>query len=174
MTLGGKEDARRRFLLVPVAAVGLFGQSDARGPGTGAQGGTPVPTRHPVVGAWAFDTNVDDPANAPSYAAFHGDGTYLEAHPTVGVGIGIWQPTGERTADLTIVCRDLEPTAAVAPGTLTIRAAVEVDATGNALVAPYTFEGRAPDGAVLFAAALSATATRIEVVPMAAGTTPTS
>ena len=141
--------------------------------GTVGRGATPAAlAEHPAVGAWVFDTNADDPANAPSYAVFHADGTYLEAHPTVGIGVGAWRATGERTADLTIVFQDLDPGAAVAPGALTIRAAVEVDATGETLIAPYTFEGRGPDGAVLFAAALTATAVRLEVEPMAAAGTP--
>jgi hypothetical protein len=122
---------------------------------------------HPVVGAWVFDTDAADPANALSYAAFHADGTYVEVHPLVGVGVGVWRPTGERTADLTIVFQDIDPTpAGAAPGTLIIRAAAEVNSTGDALIAPFSSEGRAPDGTVLFANTFTATATRLEIEPM--------
>jgi hypothetical protein len=138
------------------------------GPGAIAQEATSADLAgHPVVGAWVFDTDAADPANALSYAAFHADGTYVEVHPLVGVGVGAWRPTGERTADLTIVFQDVDPTpAGVAPGTLIIRVAVEVDPSGDALTAPFTSEGRGPDGTVLFANAFTATATRMEVEPM--------
>jgi hypothetical protein len=133
-----------------------------------AQEGTPSTfPAHPVVGTWVFDTDAADPANVLSYAAFHADGTYGEVHPLVGVGVGAWRPTGARTADLTIVFQDVDPSpAGVAPGTLVIRAAVEVDPTGDALTAPFTSEGWGPDGTVLFTNAFTATATRLVVEPM--------
>jgi hypothetical protein len=160
----------RAAVLAAVAALVLVGGWTVGGPGPGAVAQDAVPADlvgHPVVGAWAWDTDAADPANALSYGAFHADGTYVEVHPLVGVGVGVWRPTGERTADLTIVFQDVDPTpAGVAPGTLVIQAAVEVDPTGGALTAPFNSEGRAPDGTVLFANAFTATATRLEVEPM--------
>ncbi len=156
-----------RFLVssLIVVVVGLIA-----GPrlGTIAQEGTSAAqVGHPVVGAWRFDTNVDDPANPPSYAVFHADGTYMESHPTVGLGIGVWEPTGERTADLTILFADVDPTeAGFMRGTSTIRASVEVDQAGNAITAPYTFQVAGLDGAVLAEGMLTATGTRIDVEPM--------
>ena len=159
----------RRLAVVVLIVVLVGAVAAARGPRLAAQHATPTaPAGHPVVGGWAFDTDAADPSNALSYGAFHADGTYVELHPLVGVGIGVWRATGERTADLTIVFQDVDPTpAGVAPGTLIIRVAVEVDPTGNALTAPFTSEGRAPDGTVLFANAFTATATRMAVEPMA-------
>jgi hypothetical protein len=164
---------RRLPVLLSVVAVVLLGalavgRATFR---TVAQDAAPVD--HPVVGAWVFDTDAADPANAPSYAAFHADGTYVEVHPLVGVGVGVWRATGERTADLTIVFQDVDPSlSGVAPGTLIIRSAVEVDPSGDALTAPFVSEGRAPDGTVLFANAFTATATRMAVEPMAPPATP--
>ncbi len=167
---------RRLAVLAAVVALVLVGVWGAGRPGPGAvaQEATPAdPAGHPVVGTWVFDTDAADPANALSYAAFHADGTYVEVHPLVGVGVGVWRPTGERTADLTIAFQDVDPSpAGVAPGTLIIRSAVEVDPTGDALTAPFTSEGRAPDGTALFANAFTATATRMEVEPMVAAGTP--
>jgi hypothetical protein len=160
---------RHFMILVSILVVILVGPvTPTANLSTIAQEGTPnAMADHPVVGAWRFDTNVDDPANPPSYAIFHADGTYTESHPTVGTGIGVWEPTGERTADLTIVFPDLDPTeAGFTRGELTIHAAVEVDENGNVLTAPYTFEGTDLDGATLFADTLTATATRIEGEPM--------
>jgi hypothetical protein len=114
-----------------------------------------------------------DPANALSYGVVHADGTYIEVHPLVGVGVGVWRATGERTADLTIVFQDVDPSpAGLAAGALTVRVAVAVDATGSAITAPFTTEGRAPDGTVLFANAFTAMATRLAVEPMAPQGTP--
>jgi hypothetical protein len=162
------------FSLVAILVVGLV-VAGGVSPGRAAQQGT---APHPAVGAWVWDTDAADPANAPSYGVFHGDGTYVEAHPLVGVGLGAWRATGERTADLLIVFQDVDITeTGVALGTLTIRAAVEVDATGNAIAAPFTSEGRARNGTLLFQGVLDAVATQIEVEPMtppgtpAAGTT---
>jgi hypothetical protein len=165
---------RATVLAVVAALVFVGGAVGGPGPGTAAQDAVPNGLAgHPVVGAWAWDTDADDPANALSYGAFHADGTYVEVHPLVGVGVGVWRPTGERTADLTIVFQDVDPTpAGFAPGTLIIRVAVEADAAGGTLTAPFTSEGRAPDGTVLFANAFTATATRLEVEPMAPVGTP--
>ena len=165
----------RLGFLVSILVAAIVG-AVAAGPRLGAVGQEATPAGmagHPAVGAWRFDTNADDPANPPSYAIFHADGTYMESHPTVGLGIGAWAPTEQRTADLTIVFADLDPTeTGFARGALTVRAAVEVDQTGNAITAPYTFQGAGLDGAVLFEGALTATGTRIEVEPMAPFGTP--
>lgn len=152
--------------ILPVAVVVAW--ASVGSPGAALEATPPAPVAaHPVVGAWRFDTNADDPGNPPSYAAFHADGAYMESHPGVGVGIGAWQATGPRTADLTIVFADIDPSEdAFARGELTVRAAVEVDPSGDALTAPYAFSGASLDGAVLFDGVLTATATRIDVEPM--------
>ena len=111
---------------------------------------------------------------------FHADGTYLEVDPNIGVGVGVWRATGERSAELTYVFQDIDPEpATTAPGTVTVRQSVEVDAAGDAFTAPLTVEVRIPDGTVVFSAAYTARGTRLHVEPMlplgtpAAGT-PTS
>jgi hypothetical protein len=162
---------RLRFLISLLVSVLIVGAVAGLTAGANlsaiAQEGTlAVLASHPVVGAWRVDTDADDPANQPSYAIFHADGSYLEFHPTVGTGIGVWASTGERTADLTVIFADLDPTE---PGftqaATTIRAAVAVDESGNALTAPYTFHV-GPEGAVVYEGMLTATGTRIEVEPM--------
>jgi hypothetical protein len=160
----------RAVALTAIAALVLAGGWAAVSSDQGAVAQDAVPadlSGHPVVGAWAWDTDADDPANALSYGILHPDGTYIELHPLVGAGVGVWLPSGERTADLTIFFQDIDPTPdGVAPGTLIIRVAIEVSPAGDALTAPFTSEGRAPDGTVLFANAFTATATRLEVEPM--------
>ena len=80
--------------------------------GIGHETTSAAANKHASVGAWRLDTDADDPANPPSFAIFHADGTYVEAHPLVGVGVGAWRATGERIADLTIVFPDVDPNAA--------------------------------------------------------------
>src|SRR5215210_2895965 len=67
------------------------------------QGATPAALiGHPVVGAWTLAFEADNapvnPETNASVAVFHGDGTYIEVHASGRVGIGVWRPTGERTA----------------------------------------------------------------------------
>ncbi len=167
---------RRIAAFVSVAAVVLVGllALGAR-PGAGAQDATPAAAAagHPVVGAWRTANDAPGPGVNTAYGVFHADGTYVEVDLNIGVGVGPWRATGERTAELTYVFQDIDPDpAATAPGTVTVRQAVEVDAAGDAIVGPLTVEVRIPDGTVVFAAAYTAQGTRMEVEPMAAQGTP--
>ena len=141
-------------------------------PSVSAQDATPIASStHPFVGAWIVDTDVTDAANFPALAVATADGTYIESHPDVGVGVGSWETTGERTVSLTIVFR--APSETGTPmGIVTARAALEVVAEGDVWEAPYTFEAVGPDGAVLFAGEGQARATRVGTEPMAGMATP--
>jgi hypothetical protein len=122
---------------------------------------------HPVIGAWWTANDAPGPGVETAYALFHADGTYLEVDPNIGVGIGVWRATDERNAELTYVFQDIDPEpATTAPGTVTVRQSVAVDASGNAFTAPLTVEVRIPDGTVVFSAAYTARGTRLEVEPM--------
>jgi hypothetical protein len=122
---------------------------------------------HPVVGAWWSANDAEGPGVNTAYVVFHGDGTYLEVDPNIGVGVGAWRPTGDRSAELTYVFQDIDPEPnATAPGTVIVRQAVDVDETGNAFVAPLTVEVRLPDGMVVFTAAYTARGERLEIEPM--------
>jgi hypothetical protein len=128
---------------------------------------------HPVVGAWWTANDAEGPGVNTAYAVFHADGTYIEVDPNIGVGLGVWQATGERTAELTYVFQDIDPEpAATAPGTVTVRQAVVVDETGDAFTAPLTVEVRLPDAMVVFSAAYTAQGVRMQVEPMMPPGTP--
>jgi len=133
-----------------------------------AQEATPTTTiDHPVVGAWWTANDAPGPGVETAYAIFHADGTYLEVDPNIGVGVGVWRSTGERSAELTYVFQDIDPEpTTIAPGTVTVRQSVDVDAAGNAFTAPLTVEVRIPDGTVVFSAAYTARGTRLEVEAM--------
>lgn len=116
--------------------------------GASAQDATPGETTgHPIVGAWRWQNNPDDPSTSTSFAVFHGDETYVEFDPAVGVGIGTWRATGERTGDLTIVFQDndLDPNL-LGRGLGTFWMTVEADGTGNAIAATGELEAITPDG----------------------------
>ena len=128
---------RRSWVLVLVVALALL--SPAAGGRGRAQDATPASLAgHPLVGAWILDTDAADPANPPALAAFTADGVYVQADADGSDGYGAWAATGERTADLTIVFHAVDEAGAV--GSTTVRAAVEVEADGQALTATYTLE----------------------------------
>jgi hypothetical protein len=137
-------------------------------PRAAAQNGTPTAAGdHPFVGAWIVDTDTTVDANFPALAVATTDGTYLESHPDVGVGVGSWEPTGEQTVSLTIVFR--APSESGTPvGLVTAHATVAITEEGDVWEAPYRFEAVAPDGSVLFAGEGHSRAVRVGV-ELAAG-----
>ena len=105
---------------------------------------------HPLVGAWQWSNNPNDPDASFTYAIFHDDGTYTEYDPAIGVGIGVWRPTGERSADVTIVFQDIDPDPKVfEPGWASFWIAIDVDDSGNAMTGEGSLEARTPDGKVV-------------------------
>lgn len=58
---------------------------------------------HPVVGLWQWDDAQAAPGTTASNALFNADGTYLEYLAGFGMGIGVWQPTGDDTAVIDVV-----------------------------------------------------------------------
>ena len=123
--------------------------------------------QHPIIGGWRFENVVEaDRGVFVSYALFHADGTYAEVEPDGKVMIGVWQPTGARSADVTFFAQYPG-----APGSDGIvrgegRLAAELDETGNAMAAPFTYEARKLDGTIDFAGQFQANGTRLKVAPM--------
>ena len=141
-----------------------------------AQVATPATrTDHPVVGSWWSANDAPGPGVQTATAIFHADGTYLEVDPNIGVGVGVWQVTGERTADLIAVYQDIDPDPAIAaPGTVTVRKSVEVDEAGNAFTGSLTVEVRIPDGTTVFTASYAGRGTRLDVESTSPLGTPTA
>jgi hypothetical protein len=169
------QSVSRRTAFAGLAAGGLGLALSAHGRGVSAQETTSdTMASHPIVGAWKVD-NPNIPETRASYAVFHADGIYLEVTTIGGTGIGVWHPTGERTADLFAVFQDLDgdPTK-FAPGTVQVWWSLEVDAAGTTFTGPSTVEGRAPDGTVLFTVAGATTGHRLEVEPVPPLGTPTA
>jgi hypothetical protein len=118
---------------------------------------------HPVVGTWEMTTELAG-NTFPFLAIFHADGTYLERYPWGAVFFGVWKPTGERTADGTVVAHEyIDDRLARGEGRFT----VEVDATGNAMDTDGTFVNRfTDDGSIDLAVGGPSPGVRLEVLPV--------
>jgi hypothetical protein len=159
----------RVSLLVTLLAVPAIARGAA--PYAGAQ---EVSTAgHPVVGAWVLDLDLRSTDDPPLYLLFHADGTWILANPYFGDGVGAWRPTGDRTADGTVVFQDLSPDPyQIAPGTLTASMAFEVDETGDTFAARWASEGRWLDGTLAARNDSTARGTRLAVESLPASGTP--
>ena len=127
---------------------------------------------HPLVGAWRVandptEPNSSEPAE-PAYYVFHADGTALTSTAVAGVGVGVWRPTGERTADRSVSYVDLDPDPNhLEHGEATGSTSVTVDESGTTFTETGTVQGKAIDGTVLFTIPSINIGTRMEVEPMA-------
>lgn len=162
---------RRVPILIATLALGLLALAAAgRGTSTVAQQGTATTAGHPLVGTWRL--TFADPHQPPTLDTFHADGTMTQIGTPDDQGAGVWQATGDRTANVTIVFMNTDDKGNY-QGTATVRATAEVDASGDAFTATYNVEGQAPDGTVVFAQGSSTvTAKRVKVEPMSALATP--
>ncbi len=156
---------RRIIVSLSLALVVLLGLVTAMERSTRAQEATPAMADHPVVGGWNWENDMGDGTSLSTYAAFHPDGTYVESFGEDGTDIGVWKPTGARTADLTLYSADVDPDPNV---TVPVRSrqAIEVDETGNMITADGIYQGIGEDGAVLFEGLGLAKGTRLEVLPV--------
>jgi hypothetical protein len=152
------------FLLVATALVSVVGVSVQ--PHVVAQEATPetsTMSTHPVVGAWRFSNEIGG-ISFPSLAIVHADGTYIEDYPDESsYSMGVWEPTGERTATITIYqVYVVDDKLVNGEGRFT----AEVDETGNALTRDGTFVGTFEDGSIEFAAEGPTPATRLGILPV--------
>jgi hypothetical protein len=159
----------RRFMVsLAVVVVVLLSSADAISrPSAMAQEATPTGmaamAEHPVVGVW--DSTSELAGNTFSFLAiFHGDGTYMEIYPWGTVIIGVWRPTGERSAEATAVVYEyIDDRLARGEGRFT----AEVDETGNAISTDGTFVSRfEDDGSIDLAVGGPSPGTRLEVLPV--------
>jgi hypothetical protein len=96
------------------------------------------------VGAWLL-TFPDEPGARPRLNSYTADGIALQTHPAGNNAQGAWAPTGERTAVMTLLLLGLERGATRGMGR--VRAALEVDAAGDAFAGSFTLEFVAAGGA---------------------------
>ncbi len=90
---------------------------------------------HPLVGAWQLSADIGDgDTSCLSQVVFTDEGGYIDVDCEAFVVIGVWAPTGDATANLTITSTSSEG------GGYRIRAAIEVAGDGQSFTAPFTFE----------------------------------
>lgn len=120
---------------------------------------------HPVVGGWRLvnESFTGDGESFPSVAIFDSDGTYMEVLPWGAVLVGVWEPTGERTADLIFVLNEIIDDKMVQGEG---RTRIEVDETGNAMSLLGNFISLYADGSVDMAVESPSSGTRLEALPM--------
>jgi hypothetical protein len=129
-------------------------------------------TDHPFVGAWVVDTNTTDTSDPHTLLIVHPDGTLVQADPA-NVGVGVWEPTGEAMASLTVTAwfdaGDQEMS------TVIVRAIVEVGSTGDSWTGEASVEYVNAVGSTSGQVGpVPASATRMSVEPMQATATPGS
>src|SRR5215218_4314638 len=157
----------RRFLLLLSVVLVLSSTVVIGRPLAAAQEATPTGmaamATHPVVGTWEMSSELPD-FTFPFLAIFHADGTYLERYPWGAVFFGVWKPTGERTAEGTVVAHEfIDDRLARGEGRFT----VEVDESGNAIYTDGTFVNRfQDDGSVELAVEGPSPGIRLEVLPV--------
>jgi len=161
----------RRFALGGVGAAAAVAGLNRVGAVRAQESGSEL-SAHPLVGAWRVandpaEPNSSEPAE-PSYYVFHADGTALTSTAVAGVGVGVWRPTGERTADRSVWYVDLDPDPNhLERGAATGSTSVTVDESGISFTETGTVQGKAIDGTVLFTIPSINIGTKLEVEPMA-------
>lgn len=145
----------RRTALAGLGAGGLGVILAARGQPAFAQDATPTthvsPAGHPLVGAWVVTESDAQPVPVATYAIFDVDGNWLHyggraLYGGAGIlAIGVWRPTGPRTAEAVEIYAILTsfeslfdltapvPDDAFAQPPIKFRFDAEVDESGNAL-----------------------------------------
>ena len=86
---------------------------------------------HPLIGTWIL---VSDESELPDVIIFADDGGVTDVESGGAVQLGVWEPTGDTTANLTITAYSDEE------GGFRIRARFEVAPDGQSFTATYTVE----------------------------------
>jgi hypothetical protein len=150
--------------LVSLIAIGALGRTASSSAYDEATPGAMA--KHPFVGTWQLDTDIDDPENAPELVIVSTDGSYLEFDAEGGIGAGTWESTGDRTANLTIWLLNSDEEGGFG-GIAIVRAEGEVAEDGQSWTATYTLEFVAPDGTTTGEyGPAAAAAMRLSVEPM--------
>ena len=160
---------RQLSVLLTAFVVLLLGAIATMGRGATAQEATPDTSAmmamaiHPVVGTWEITGELGE-ETFPILAMFHGDGTYMEIYPWGAIFVGVWKPTGERTAEGLILGYGItDDRLERGEGRWT----AEVDETGNAIETDGPFVARfVDDGSITLAVEGPTSGTRLEVLPV--------
>jgi uncharacterized cupredoxin-like copper-binding protein len=84
---------------------------------------------HPLVGTWTLMVE----GAQPEMVTFSDSGGYIDVNSEGTVFLGVWEPTGENTANLTITIYDVE-------GSYQVFMSIEVADDGQSFTASFTYE----------------------------------
>jgi hypothetical protein len=159
-----RDTVSRRTALAGLGAGGLGLALASTLQSASAQDSTPAAmTGHPAVGTWIVNRNPDDTTDAPTLNVITADGAIID--PTMGVG-GVWNPTGPRTWDFTLVGITVETLAGGGAGSYAvIRGSAEGDDVGDTISGIGSVTVVAADGTILFTREGPNTAMRVHVEP---------
>ena len=118
------------FLLVAVVLLGTVLMS--RGAFVTAQETDAVD--HPLVGVWVVDMAPDNPTNPVEQSVVAADGTMVELDADTPTGYGVWEPTGDSTANMTFAVLFADGSRRL------VHASVEIAPDGQSFTAIYTHE----------------------------------
>ncbi len=90
---------------------------------------------HPLIGVWEMRVDLGQgDTNCPAQVTFAPGGGVVDVDCEGVVAVGVWQATGERTADLTITSYNADL------GRYQIRVALDVAGDGETFDGSFTFE----------------------------------
>jgi len=95
---------------------------------------------HPIVGTWIVDRIPDDPTEMPTTNIYTADGGLIDT--AVGAA-GVWEATGPRTLNFTLIVIIPEG------GYVVVRGSQEVDEAGDSATVSYSDTVVAPDGTIV-------------------------
>ncbi len=128
----------RRSLVMFLSVVVLLGTLVVGGGALAAQD-TDF-TDNPFVGSWIVDSDPENPQNPPELTVLTPSGSVIDTSADGTTGVGMWEPTGDTTANVTF-------TVVFDDGTqVMIRAAVELAPDGQSFTGNYTNEFFDPSG----------------------------
>jgi hypothetical protein len=169
MSTQGKYSVTRRTALAGLSAGGLGLTLVASTRRASAQ---EVPTdlaSHPVVGLWSLASG---PGAPRAINAMHGDGTFTGLNSFGGLGLGAWEPTGERSIRTVLTFYNIaQVPGEFVEGTGTITSSLTVDEAGTTMAEESIIDIRDADGAQVANFPATGTFTRMTLdAPPAMGT----
>src|SRR4051794_18080473 len=147
-TARSRDSVSRRTALAGLSAAGLGAALATTTRHASAQDAAAM-ANHPFVGFWQLDPDPNSPTgHKTGFTLVHADGTTTHwGGLGDGAALGIWRPTGERTADSLGIFMDIDPTTKTeTPGTTTFVMQITIDEAGDRHTADGSLDARDDDG----------------------------
>jgi hypothetical protein len=133
----------------------------------------PLPRAASIVGTWRVTLSDPGQPPAPALAMFTADGGYLQnATARTSTGLGVWRSNRDGSISLTFDLFRLAPPDAGNPPPdpavrVTVQATIQLDRSGDRWSARFQARVTGPDGSVTPGTQGTATASRLQVEPLA-------